>query len=556
MYKRLLLIFLACFLLSVVIGSIASYFLIRHYQIEPWNPRLIIILPALIFLTFIGLLFRFWRWHYFLRRSDIRIPTRLSLLIYLSAFSLTVIPLFIGEIVLKTILIRRHSDTPLSKTILIVVYERVLDLMTLAILTIPYLIGHHYRNPILSFFLSFFPIAVAVLLIVPHIRKALWTILTKMLETIITWLVPDHYDARIAFPTSITSTGVTATAMVFSLVSWLMVASILPLAAISFGRQISWSPGIGIFGISTMVGGASLSPGSVGITGFAMAQTLIQNGIAPSLAGLAALTTRLSTFGLVFLTGLVVLGIYLYRYGFAKSTESKDAFRDYETQFARDARDYYIEKKINLTRNRLKKILQGEDTLQHPQIALDLGCGPGWYLPMLADSNTKTIGIDASVSQLLLAKKNTTKAKLIASDICSLPCRNNSIDIAYGINIFHHLPTKESQQQALQEIHRVLIPGGILVLHEMNPTNPLFRFYLGYILPLFNRVDRGVEVWIIPEQLKKSPLFHLETLDYFTFLPDFLPRWLMKPLQGLESVMEKSRWRRYSAHYMVVLQKY
>jgi uncharacterized protein (TIRG00374 family) len=562
MYKRLLLIFLICFLLSVGVGSFVSYFLFRHYQIEPWNPHLLIVLPVLILLTFIGLLFRFWRWHYFLRRSDIRIPTRLSLSIYLSAFSLTVIPLFIGEIALKTILIRRHSGTPLSKIILIVVYERLLDLITLAILTVPYLIGHQYRNPILSSFLSYFPIVIAVLLIVPYFRKTLWIILSKVLENIIKWLVPDHHVASLEFPTSITSWRITATAMAFSLSSWLIVASILPVVTTFFGGQISWLQGIGIFGISTMVGGISLSPGSVGVTGFAIAQTLIQNRVSPSMAGLAAFTTRLSTFGLVFMLGVLVLGIYLYRYRYSKSTQAKDVFRDYEKQFAPDARDYYIEKKIKITK-KILPILQGEDTLQHvqrdtlqhQQIVLDLGCGPGWYLPMLADNATDVIGIDTSVSQLQMAKGNAPEATLVGGDICTLPYRNNSINIAYGINIFHHLPDKKSQQKAFQEIHRVLKPDGRLILHEMNPTSPWFRFYLGYILPLFNRIDRGVEIWIYPKQLEQPQLFELEKVDYFTFLPDFIPRRIIKMMTGLEDVLEKSLLKRYSAHYMAILKK-
>jgi uncharacterized protein (TIRG00374 family) len=565
MYKRLSITFLICFFAAILLGIIASHFLIRHYQIDPWNPRLPAILPLLILLTLIGLLFRFWRWHYFLRRSGIRIPTRDSLQIYLSAFSQTVIPLFIGEIALKSILIKRHSDTPFPRIILIVAYERLLDLLTLAILTIPYLLGHRYQYPVWAFSL----ILLVILTAIPAIRKAIWQSLSSILKVVIRWLVPDSHEFLRDYPLSIASTGVTATAMIFSLISWLMVASILPLAAFSLGGHVSWSTGIGGFALSTMAGGVTLLPGSVGITGSAMATMLVQEGMTPSLAGLTALTTRLSTFGLVFLLGLAVLAIYLYRNRSSKKSAPKDAFRYYEHEFAPDARDYYVEKKINLTRNRLNEILQGEDTLQHPKLladvgvcqhaesrwVLDLGCGPGWYFPMLENDITGVVGIDSSMAQLRLAKGNFANSILVAGDICRMPYHDDSFDIAYGINIFHHLSSMESQQQTFQEIHRILRTEGLLILHEMNPTNPVFRFYLRYILPLFNRIDQGVEIWIDPRQLRNSDPFHLMALDYFTFLPDFVPKWLIGIFSRAERSLENSGLRKFSAHYMAVLQK-
>jgi uncharacterized protein (TIRG00374 family) len=550
MYKRLFITFVVFFLAALAIGTGVSLLLFRHFHIQPWDSHALIVLPILILLTFVGLLFRFWRWHYILRHADVRLPTRLSMGIYLAGFSQTIIPLFIGEIALKTILIRRHSDTPLSKTILIVAYERLLDLMTLAFLTIPYLIGHHYRNPILSVFLSFFTIAVALSLLMPQIRQALWTILTKMMEKAVKWLVPDHGDATSEFPISITSTGVTATAMVFSLGSWLVVASILPIATMFFGGHISWLQGIGIFGISTIAGGVSLSPGSVGITGFAMAQTLIQNGVSPSFAGLTALTTRLSTFGVVFALGVIFLGIYYWKYGKGIG-DRKKASINYETEFADEAREYYVEKKAQY----IEESLHADQPAVEKSLVLDIGCGPGWYLPLIGDSRSIVIGIDSSISQLRLARKNVPNSTLLSGDICDFPLKCDQFDVAYAINVFHHLPSAEAQRQAFEEIYRILKPDGVLMLHEMNVTNPLFRFYLGYVLPLFNKVDQGTEFWIRPKNLESSTLFTLRHTEYFTFLPDFLPGWLLHILRGPEQLLEHSPIRKLSAHFMAVLQK-
>jgi len=548
MYKRLLITFVVFFLAAVAIGTIASLLLFRHYHIQPWNPRALTILPVLILLTFLGLLFRFWRWHYILRRAGIRLPTRLSMGIYLAGFSQTIVPLFIGEIALKAALVRRHSQAPLGRIIAAISYDRLLDFLTLAILTLPYLILVSSAKP----FWSYLPICIAALMLFAPIRKAFWRTVSRGLASVIRRLISREAASLSGIPEALTSYRVGGVALVFSLLSWLAVTSILPISTAVLGGDITWLHGIGVYAMSSFAGGGSLSPAGVGITGSFMAQALIQSGIMPSTAGLAGLVTRLSTFGLVFALGVIFLAIYYWKYGKPAEGKKKTA-TNYETEFAEEARDYYVEKKAHLI----------EEAVHHDQsrdafdksLVLDVGCGPGWYLPLISDGNSHVIGIDASMSQLRLARKNVPESTLLTGDICDFPLRSNQFDVAYAINIFHHLPSVEAQRRAFREIHRILKPGGVLMLHEMNVTNPLFRFYLGYVLPLFNKVDQGTEFWIRPETLKSSPLFQLRHTEYFTFLPDFLPGWLLHSLRGLELTLERSPFRKLSAHFMAVLQK-
>ena len=549
MYKRLLTTFLICFLIAIVVGTTASLILFRHYHIQPWNPTALVVLPLLILMTFLGLLFRFWRWHYFLRRSDIRLPTRLSMSIFLSAFSQTIIPLFIGEIALKAILVKRHTSATLERTILIVAYERLLDLMTLAILTIPYLLIHAVRQPLWAYL----PICITILMILPPIRKTIWKSISSILKSIIHLLIPTESPAPNDYPISITSTAVTVNALILSLCSWIIVASILPITVTVLGEDIPWLHGTGIYAISAFAGGGSLSPGGVGVTGSLIAKTLIQTGISPTLAGLTGLITRLSTFGLVFAIGAVAFAAYLWKHRAATAKYSINTLYGYESEFATESREYYTKKKAV----RIDNLLNERATQQPSAIRriLDIGCGPGWYLPLVGNRDSSVIGIDSSFSQLKLAQKNVPTATLLAGDICEFPIKDSQFDVAYAINIFHHLPTTQSQQQAFQEIHRILKPDGILMLHDMNVTNPLFRFYLGYILPLMNRIDQGIEIWIQPKNLRHHPLFHLRHTEYFTFLPDFLPGWMLRHLRDVESFMERSPIRKLSAHFMAVLQK-
>ena len=101
----------------------------------------------------------------------------------------------------------------------------------------------------------------------------------------------------------------------------------------------------------------------------------------------------------------------------------------------------------------------------------------------------------------------------------------------------------------------MLRPGGLLFVHEINTTNVLFRFYMGYVFPSVNCIDEGVERWLLPRRLAAYTDVPVIDIRYFTFLPEFLPAAVVRLLSPLERRLERSSWRACSAHYMAVLRK-
>jgi SAM-dependent methyltransferase len=184
---------------------------------------------------------------------------------------------------------------------------------------------------------------------------------------------------------------------------------------------------------------------------------------------------------------------------------------------------------------------------------LDIGCGQGWLLAALREAGANVTGLDLSAAQARAARQ--TGAAVIRAGATELPFGPESFDFAYAVNIVHHLPSVRHQRLAFQEAARVLKPGGLFFLHEINVANPIFRFYMGYVFPLIRRIDEGTELWLDPDSLPLGPDLRVEHASYFTFVPDFLPSPLLRLALPLEEALEKSRWARYSAHFMVALRK-
>ncbi|MEE9231112.1 MAG: class I SAM-dependent methyltransferase, partial [Acidobacteriota bacterium] len=189
---------------------------------------------------------------------------------------------------------------------------------------------------------------------------------------------------------------------------------------------------------------------------------------------------------------------------------------------------------------------------------LEIGCGRGWEMKRILQAGHSIVGTDLATGQVQLAAKemNHPRATFFAADARKLPFREQTFDFAYVIGSFHHIEDVQDQHMALAEMARVVRDGGAVFLHETNPRNPLFRFYMGDIFPVLRSIDVGSEQWLDPRALRNVPRLELCDIQYFTFLPDFLPAWLFQALRPLETWLEKSPAAVFSAHYMAVFRKF
>ena len=105
---------------------------------------------------------------------------------------------------------------------------------------------------------------------------------------------------------------------------------------------------------------------------------------------------------------------------------------------------------------------------------LDLGCGTGITDRLLAGNFKSLTGLDVSLKVVEKARELVPGVRFEAFDGHHLPAADDTYDLAFAINVFHHVPPA-NRQALLVEMHRVVKKGGCAVVFEHNPFNPLTR---------------------------------------------------------------------------------
>jgi SAM-dependent methyltransferase len=99
---------------------------------------------------------------------------------------------------------------------------------------------------------------------------------------------------------------------------------------------------------------------------------------------------------------------------------------------------------------------------------LDVGCGTGAILKRLGNPE-KNVGVDLAPQALVFCRQRGLD-NVREGDICALPFANASFDAVICSSVLYHQWVGDIGR-AMGEMHRVLGPGGVLVINV-----PAFRF--------------------------------------------------------------------------------
>jgi SAM-dependent methyltransferase len=130
----------------------------------------------------------------------------------------------------------------------------------------------------------------------------------------------------------------------------------------------------------------------------------------------------------------------------------------------------------------LAEHLQPDDTV------LDLGCGPGTFLPLIAPHCGKLIGADIVEEFVRQGQAVVDRNELAHTELrhvqAELPFHDGEFDAVIMIDTIHHL---ELVHPVLSEVHRVLTDEGRLLIFEPNRRN-----WLLWLMCLLDANERGL----------------------------------------------------------------
>jgi len=132
---------------------------------------------------------------------------------------------------------------------------------------------------------------------------------------------------------------------------------------------------------------------------------------------------------------------------------------------------YYLHQKIEL----LQELAPAHLDVRH---VLDYGCGTGRAGPLVAEAFTGAsyTGLDPSGQSIERARHDHGTERVRFEQLTGkrIPLEDNTVDLAFAAVVFHHIEP-EDHRDSLAELKRVLRPGGLCVIFEHNPYNPLTR---------------------------------------------------------------------------------
>ncbi len=127
--------------------------------------------------------------------------------------------------------------------------------------------------------------------------------------------------------------------------------------------------------------------------------------------------------------------------------------------------------------------------------ALDLGCGDGMNLPWLRSYASEIHASDYNLLRLSRARARVPEARVFLASILDYPTQDGTFDLVFFNHVLEHIPDDTA---ALAQAHRILAPGGLLVLGV--PNEGALFWQLAYKLS--------------PEVLATSDHVHFYTLGH------------------------------------------
>jgi tRNA (uracil-5-)-methyltransferase TRM9 len=144
------------------------------------------------------------------------------------------------------------------------------------------------------------------------------------------------------------------------------------------------------------------------------------------------------------------------------------------------------------------------------EFSLDIGAGNGRHAELLAARADRVLAVDASRAAIGTALDRSRERgfglEVSLGDATALPVRDGRVDLAAYVATIHHLPERPLRVGSLDELARVLAPGGAAIVSAWSVSHDRFDRESGF--------DTHVD-WTLPDGEAVPRFYHVYDLEEF-----------------------------------------
>ena len=161
---------------------------------------------------------------------------------------------------------------------------------------------------------------------------------------------------------------------------------------------------------------------------------------------------------------------------------------------------------------------------------LDMGCGKGELMSLLASDFARVAGCDPSRAMLEAARNLEVR---VQQDPTRIPFADKEFDFITAVCVYHHVPF-QTRLDLCGEVRRVLRPGGVFALIEHNPLNPATRMIVRR-----SPMDAGANLLCANDarSMLERAGFTIDDQTYFLYFPEKV----FKAAAGIENLLRRVR---------------
>jgi uncharacterized protein (TIRG00374 family) len=299
---------------SIIIGAILylsiSIYIDFQSVIEAFTSFNIFLIPLLLLLSYLNYFTRFLKWHYYLRILKIGTKFWDSFLIFMSGLIMSVTPGKFGEL-LKSYMLKKINNEPISKTAPIVLVERITDFLSLLFIAI---IGGYIFN--IGLYLIIITTIAFLILVLILSNKTISNILFRNLARIkyLRKILPNIEEA---YKSSFEMMKIKPLILMFflSLLSWFFEFLGFYVVLNEYNPEITLFWSSFTYAFSTIIGSITLLPGGLGVTDGSLTFLLVNDGFSTNTAVASTFIIRVVTLWFAVFVGIISVIIYQRKFG-------------------------------------------------------------------------------------------------------------------------------------------------------------------------------------------------------------------------------------------------